>query len=89
MLRGTVYSGKANASSVVDLTGVPLAVVDSNLGAVEPSVAATDPTNGGFELTFPDTSPLELARSYKMRIRVGVQGDAGTFTTPSIEVIAQ
>jgi hypothetical protein len=71
----------------LDLSDLPVAVVDSNLPIV-PVVEVTDAIQGVCTLTFPDTTPMPLLKSYKMRIRVGAPGDPGTFTTPFFEVMA-
>jgi hypothetical protein len=87
VLSVTIYEGKQGESPVMNLTGVPLAIIDSDLPFV-PTIVATDPIGGVAQITFPDTSPMPVARSFKMRIRVGAPGAPATFTTPYIEVMA-
>jgi hypothetical protein len=71
----------------MNLTGLPVEVVDSTM----PIVAVASIINaatGLCRLLFPDTTPLQSQKSYEMRLRVGVPGAPGTFTTPLFEVIA-
>lgn len=85
-LNVSIYEGEAGNSPPLNLTGLPVAIVDSNLPIV-PTISIVDAPNGICSLNFPDTSPMPVARSFKMRIRIGAPGDPGTFTTPYIEVI--
>jgi hypothetical protein len=86
-LPSKLWQGEANSSPPLNLTGVPLAVIGSDLPN-NPVVTITDAPNGEFKLDFPDTSSWPMARSFKFRLRVGVPGAPGTFATPDVEVIA-
>lgn len=86
VLNVKMWEGVANASPPLNLTAVPVAIVDSNL-PVAPVIAVVDAPNGVCSLTFPDTSAMPLNKPFKLRIRIGVAGAPGTFTTPYLEVM--
>jgi hypothetical protein len=71
----------------MNLTGIPVAVVDSEL-PITPVASVISPATGLCRLLFPDTTPMKLQKTYQMRLRVGFAGAAGTFTTPLFEVVA-
>lgn len=78
---------EAGGGDPMNLTGVPLDIIDDDLPFTL-DIEATDAVNGKAQITFPDTSDMELGRSYGMRILVGAVGDPGTFATRKIEVVA-
>lgn len=70
----------------MDLTGIPVSIVDSTL-PITPTIEVTDAVAGACQISFPDTTPMDIAKSYRMRIQVGTSGQPATFTSPAIEVM--